>query len=58
MTDETCDLGVRLGESYVLSVYDAMIVASAPVNNYHELLSEDMPGLVSDNSLTIRKPFS
>jgi len=59
MTEDRYDLGVHLAEQYSLSVYDAMIVASAIENNCHFLLSEDMQnGLVVENSLTIKNPFA
>ncbi|ROZ79574.1 PIN domain-containing protein [Ramlibacter sp. WS9] len=58
LTVETHDTGRRLAERYSLSVYDAMIVASALVANCTTLFSEDMQhGLLIDRTLRIRNPF-
>lgn len=59
ITDSTYDFGVHLTERYVLSGYDALIVASAVENECNWLLSEDMQDeLVVENSLTIKNPFT
>ena len=58
LTVETHDTGRRLAERYSLSVYDAMIVASALVANCTTLFSDDMQhGLLIDRTLRIRNPF-
>ena len=52
------DLGRRVGERYQLSVYDAMIVASALLAGCSTLYSEDMQaGLCIEQVLTIVNPF-
>ncbi len=59
ITADTYDLGVHLSERYSLSVYDAMIVASAIESDCNWLLSEDMHnGLVVETNLTISNPFA
>lgn len=56
---ETHDLGLRLSERYQVSIYDAMIVASALLAGCKTLLSEDMQdGQVIDRTLRICNPFS
>lgn len=58
LTIETHDLGRILAERYGLSVYDAMIVASAILCECEILYSEDMQdGLLVDGKLRIRNPF-
>lgn len=58
LTEETHDLGLQISERYELSVYDAMIAASALMAGCKTLLSEDMQdGLVIDRELRIRNPF-
>ena len=58
LTVETHDTGRRLAERYGLSVYDAMIAASALLANCRTLFSEDMQhGLLIDRRLRIRNPF-
>jgi predicted nucleic acid-binding protein len=50
--------GCRLAERYQLSVYDAMIVASALVAGCNRLYSEDMQhGLVIEDQLQVVNPF-
>jgi len=50
--------GLALSERYRLSVYDAMIAASALECGCETLWSEDMQdGLVISNRLTVRNPF-
>jgi len=58
LTVETHDTGRRLAERYGLSVYDAMIAASALLANCRTLFSEDMQhGLLIDRKLRICNPF-
>jgi predicted nucleic acid-binding protein len=58
LTAETHDEGCRIAERYGLSVYDAMIVASALIAGCKTVYSEDMQdGLVVDRRLRIRNPF-
>lgn len=53
------DTGRAIAERYQISVYDALIVASALVNDCERLLSEDMQhGLVIEGRLRIENPFS
>lgn len=59
LTVETHDLGVALSLKYSLSVYDAMIVASALQCGATTLHSEDMqPGLSIEKQLRIVNPFA
>jgi predicted nucleic acid-binding protein len=56
---DTHDEGLRIASRYQLSVYDGMIVAAALLADCETLWSEDMQdGLMIDNRLTIRNPFS
>jgi predicted nucleic acid-binding protein len=56
--EATHDLGLQVAEKYGLSVYDAMIVASALLAGCDTLLSEDMQdGQAFDGRLAIRNPF-
>jgi predicted nucleic acid-binding protein len=56
--EETHDKGLELAERYGLSIYDAMIVASALLAGCETLWSEDMQdGQIIDRSLRIRNPF-
>jgi predicted nucleic acid-binding protein len=58
LTVETHEAGLRLAEKYRLSIYDAMIVASALQAGCETLWSEDMKhGLAIDGVLRIRNPF-
>lgn len=58
VTIETHDEGRRVAERYGLSVYDAMIVASALLAGCATLYSEDMQdGLIVDRRLRISNPF-
>lgn len=51
--------GVRLGQRYGLSLYDAMIVASALLADCEVLYSEDMHnGLLIEDRLLIKNPFT
>ncbi|SMO97635.1 Predicted nucleic acid-binding protein, contains PIN domain [Paracoccus laeviglucosivorans] len=59
LTEAVHDVGRALAERYNLSVYDAMIVASALVNGCDALISEDMQdGLVVEGRLRIQNPFA
>lgn len=59
LTAETHDLGRQLAIRYGLSVYDAMIVASALSAGATVLYSEDFQdGQRIEGRLTIRNPFS
>ena len=59
LDEPTHDSGLQLAERYGLSIYDAMIVASALLAGCKTLVSEDMQdGQVIDRRLTIRNPFS
>ena len=58
ITIETHETGLALAERYKLSIYDAMIVASALEAGSDSLWSEDMQhGLVLDGRLRILNPF-
>lgn len=58
LTPETHDTGLTLAERYGLSIYDAMIAASAIQAGCDTLWSEDMQdGLVLDEGLRIINPF-
>lgn len=58
VTVATHDLGIRLAQRYGVSVYDAMILASASLAGCGVLYSEDMQhGLLVDRRLRIRNPF-
>jgi len=59
LTEEAHDLGLQISERYQLSIYDAMIAASALVAGCKILLSEDMQdGQIIDRKLRIRNPFA
>jgi predicted nucleic acid-binding protein len=58
LTLETHQEGLRLANRYRLSVYDAMIVASALLAGCQTLVTEDLQdGLCVENGLTILNPF-
>jgi predicted nucleic acid-binding protein len=58
LTVETHDQGMSIAERYMLSIYDAMIVAAALIGGCAILYSEDMQdGLRIDNRLRICNPF-
>ncbi|MDP2752244.1 MAG: PIN domain-containing protein [Rhodocyclaceae bacterium] len=58
LTEAIHDLGFSLSERYRLSIYDAMIVASALTAECKTLFSEDMQdGLVILQTLRICNPF-
>jgi len=57
-TIETHEAGLRIAERYGLSLYDAMIAASALDAGCNTLWSEDMQhGMTIDGSLRIANPF-
>lgn len=59
LTEAVHDVGRAVAERYQLSVYDALIVASALANGCERLLSEDMQhGLVIEGRLRIENPFA
>lgn len=58
LSEETHELGLLLAERYQLSIYDAMIAASALEAGCMTLLSEDFQdGQVVDRKLRVRNPF-
>ncbi len=58
VTLETHETGLALAERYSLSIYDAMIAASAFHADCDTLWSEDMQhGMVLDDRLRIANPF-
>jgi predicted nucleic acid-binding protein len=58
INEETHDKGLEVAEKYGLSVYDAMIVASALLSGCNTVLSEDMQdGQILEGKLKIRNPF-
>lgn len=58
ITEATHDKGLDIADRYGLSIYDAMIVASASIADCEILLSEDMQdGQVFDGALKIQNPF-
>jgi predicted nucleic acid-binding protein len=58
LTVETHQRGLQVAERYGLSIYDAMIVASALLAGCAILCTEDMQdGQVIDGQLMIRNPF-
>jgi predicted nucleic acid-binding protein len=58
LTLDTHETGVELAERYGLSIYDAMIAASALQAGCDTLLSEDMQhGMTLEKSLRIVNPF-
>jgi predicted nucleic acid-binding protein len=58
ITTATHETGLRLAERYRLSLYDAMVAASALLAGCDRLWSEDMQsGLIIDGRLRISNPF-
>ena len=58
LTLQTHDVGRALAERYSLSIYDAMIVASALIAGCTTLWSEDMQdGLLVESQLRVVNPF-
>lgn len=58
LTLETHDTGIKLAERYGLSIYDAMIAASALHAGCKTLLSEDMQHGMTLEGLRIANPFA
>jgi predicted nucleic acid-binding protein len=58
LTVETHDMGRRVAQRYKLSVYKAMVVASALLAGCEALYTEDIhDGLLVENQLQILNPF-
>ena len=58
ITEETHEKGLTLADKYGLSLYDAMIVASALLSGCDTILSEDMQdGQIFEGGLKVRNPF-
>ena len=58
VSEETHDLGLQAAERYGLSIYDAMIVASALLAGCKTLVSEDMQdGQILEAKLRVWNPF-
>ena len=58
LNEETHDVGLAIAERHGLSVYDAMIVASALLAGCTTLVSEDLQhGQILDGRLKVRNPF-
>lgn len=58
ISEETHDKGLEIAEKYGLSIYDAMIVASALLSGCETVLSKDMQdGQILEGKLKIRNPF-
>jgi predicted nucleic acid-binding protein len=58
ITEETHDAALALAEKHALSIYDAMILASALLSGCPTVLSEDMhDGQVLEGRPKIRNPF-
>jgi predicted nucleic acid-binding protein len=59
LTVKTHERGVQLAERLGVSIYDAMIVASAALSGCSILYTEDLQdGQIVDGHLTIRNPFT
>jgi len=58
VSEETHDLGLQVAEQYGLSIYDAMIVASAVLAGCKTIVSEDMQdGQIVQGGLRVWNPF-
>jgi predicted nucleic acid-binding protein len=57
ITVETHELGLRLSERYILSVFDGQLLAAAVLANCDLFYSEDMQDGQVIEGLTIRNPF-
>jgi predicted nucleic acid-binding protein len=58
LSEATHDRGLAVCERYGFSIYDSMIVASAPLAGCEVLFSEDLQdGQSIDDQVTIRDPF-
>lgn len=58
LTEETHDLGLDIVESHGLSLYDAMIVASARLAGCSTLVSEDLQAGMKLAGVVVRNPFA
>lgn len=59
LTEDLHDLGMQIANCYQMSIYDAMIVASALTSGCKTLFSEDMQdGLIINRTLKIKNPFA
>lgn len=59
ITEETHDLGLQIAERYGMSIYDAMVVASARLAGCSVLLSEDFQnGQIMEGQLEVHNPFA
>lgn len=59
ITEETHDLGLHIAERYGMSIYDAMVVASARLAGCSVLLSEDFQtGQIIEGQLEVHNPFA
>ncbi|OGA14674.1 MAG: hypothetical protein A3G25_15090 [Betaproteobacteria bacterium RIFCSPLOWO2_12_FULL_63_13] len=58
ISEQTHDIGLQIAEKHGLTVYDAMIVASALIARCTTLVSGDMQhGQLFDGRLKVRNPF-
>jgi predicted nucleic acid-binding protein len=58
ITEQTHDAGMQIAEQYGLSVFDAMLVASATLAGCKAFLSEDLQhGQKFAGGLSVRNPF-
>jgi predicted nucleic acid-binding protein len=58
ISEETHDTGLQIAETHRLSIYDAMIVASALLAGCRVVVSEDMQaGQIIEDALQVRNPF-
>jgi len=58
MTEETHEVGLKVVERYGLSVYDAMMMASALLAGCKTLVTEDMQkGQIFEGKLQVRNPL-
>jgi len=59
LTEATHELGMQIAQRYRLSIYDAMIAASALAAGCRTLFSKDMQdGLLINRRLKVRNPFA
>ena len=57
LTEEVHDLGLEIAEAHRISLYDAMIVASAVLAGCNTVLSEDLHDGAELEGVRIRNPF-
>ena len=57
ITEETHDVGLEMAERYGLSIYDAMILASALLAGCKTIMTEDLQDRQTFGGLKIRNPF-